>query len=172
MEIKSAVKGLFDQLRFVLEQIDDQHYKTPSVSLSGATVGQHFRHSLEFFSCLVIGGDVGVVNYDKREREASLESHRYNALDFLAQLAEQIERIDCKQEVVLELSYSHTSDQPLKVQSNFGRELIYNIEHAVHHMALIKIGLREIGADLTIPEGFGVANSTIRYQRQSESSSS
>jgi hypothetical protein len=44
------------------------------------------------------------------------------------------------------------------------RELVYNIEHVVHHMALVKIGLKELLPDLDLPDDFGVAVSTIRYQ--------
>ena len=50
--------------------------------------------------------------------------------------------------------------------SNLDRELVYNIEHAIHHMALIKIGIKEVAPQLQLPEGFGVANSTIRHKKQ------
>ena len=53
-----------------------------------------------------------------------------------------------------------------RVESTLDRELIYNIEHAIHHMAMIKIGLKVLAPELHLPENFGVAPSTIRYRHQ------
>ena len=47
------------------------------------------------------------------------------------------------------------------VESTLERELVYNIEHAVHHMAMIKIGLRQIAPEILIDKNFGVAQSTV-----------
>ena len=166
MEIKQAVSNIFDQLRFVLEQISDDQYKTPSVSLSSSTIGQHIRHSLEFFSCLYQSQATGLVNYDNRKREILLEENRPFAIECLSKLLTQIEEMDNQKELILELSYGQSAADPIRVPSNFNRELVYNIEHAIHHMALIKIGLRELTPDLCTPSGFGVANSTLRYNQE------
>lgn len=170
MEIKFAVKNLFGQLYNVIEQLTDEQYQTPSVSLSGSTIGQHMRHSLEFFSCLVAGEKLGIVNYDNRERDLQLEQSRAKALNVLDLLQREIHTLDASKELTLELSYSFEENNTVQVPSNIGRELVYNIEHAVHHMALIKIGIMEIASNLELPEGFGVASSTIRYQREQEQS--
>ena len=79
-----------------------------------------------------------------------------------------LSELNGQQPITLELSYSHTSNDPIRVASNFERELVYNIEHAIHHMALIKIGIKEVAPQLQLPEGFGVANSTIRHKKQQE----
>ena len=41
-----------------------------------------------------------------------------------------------------------------------------NIEHAVHHMALVKIGLRDVAPRVTLPAGFGIVVSTLRHQER------
>ncbi len=51
------------------------------------------------------------------------------------------------------------------IASNFYRELIYNIEHAVHHMAIMKIGVLEVAPYVSMPLDFGVAVSTIRHKK-------
>ena len=154
MEIKSAVNNLFDQLRFVLENLSEKQYKTPSVSLSGSTIGQHIRHSLEFFSCLINSKESGIVNYDKRERNPEIEESIELALEMLNQLSVEVKESLCKNDLILELSYSHINDECF--------------EHAIHHLALIKIGMIEIASEVALPQGFGVADSTIRYQNQQE----
>ena len=166
MEIKPAVSSIFDQLRYVLERITDEAYKAPSVSLSGSTIGQHIRHALEFFGCLCDSQESGTVNYDNRKRDILLEENRSFALACLSDLLSQIEALNDQNELILELSYGELYADPIRVPSNFNRELVYNIEHAIHHMALIKIGLRELTPELVIPKGFGVANSTLRYNQE------
>jgi hypothetical protein len=43
------------------------------------------------------------------------------------------------------------------------RELAYNIEHTIHHMAIIKQSIIEHFTYIDLPEYFGVASSTVRY---------
>jgi len=42
------------------------------------------------------------------------------------------------------------------------RELQYNIEHAVHHLAIIKIGVKTLEDSFKLDDNFGIAASTIR----------
>ncbi len=48
--------------------------------------------------------------------------------------------------------------------SSFHREVAYNIEHAIHHMALLKVAVNQTLHYIQLPENFGVASSTVRYQ--------
>ena len=50
------------------------------------------------------------------------------------------------------------------MKSSFYRELSYNIEHAIHHMALLKVAVKQTLTYISLPENFGVASSTIRYR--------
>jgi hypothetical protein len=42
---------------------------------------------------------------------------------------------------------------------------MFSISHAIHHYALISMICRYLG--ITLPEGFGVAPSTIHYRKES-----
>jgi len=66
--------------------------------------------------------------------------------------------------LLLEVGYDVANDNFVTVETTAMRELVYNIEHAVHHMAIIKIGVREIANYIELPLDFGIAASTIRYQ--------
>lgn len=46
------------------------------------------------------------------------------------------------------------------IATNFYRELLYNIEHCIHHQAIIKIAMLHMGKT-QIPAHFGVAKSTM-----------
>ena len=51
-----------------------------------------------------------------------------------------------------------------EVKSSFERELLYCLDHAIHHQALIKIGLKELELSHLVSPDFGVAYSTLRYR--------
>ena len=51
------------------------------------------------------------------------------------------------------------------IETNYYRELMYNIEHCIHHQAIIKIALLNFGKT-EIAENLGVAKSTIEYKKQ------
>ncbi|KPM32074.1 Hypothetical protein I595_1723 [Croceitalea dokdonensis DOKDO 023] len=53
----------------------------------------------------------------------------------------------------------------VSVQSTFFRELLYNIEHLVHHLAIIKIGIQSLESKVEISDDFGIAASTIRNRK-------
>ena len=52
-----------------------------------------------------------------------------------------------------------------KSTTNYYREIAYNLEHTIHHMALIRVGLRELG-DIAVDDSYGVASSTLKYRKQ------
>ncbi len=52
----------------------------------------------------------------------------------------------------------------LEIPTNFYREMVYNIEHCIHHQALIKVALNEMEANHLINKNFGIAPSTIQYR--------
>lgn len=53
----------------------------------------------------------------------------------------------------------------MRIQSNYYRELLYNLEHCVHHQALIKVAVLQF-ENILIDDNFGVARSTIEYRKQ------
>ncbi len=164
MSIKPAVDEIFNQLSWLLAQLSNDEYSQVSPQLNGASVGQHVRHTLEFFKCLIDGSKTGSVNYDLRERDIFLESNTLQAKALIEELIGSFDSMEEKQEIDLIQSYGEGSE-PICAQSNVLRELVYNLEHAVHHMALIRIGLREVKPKLKLEDSFGVASSTIRYKK-------
>jgi hypothetical protein len=54
-------------------------------------------------------------------------------------------------------------EEIVTVNTNYYRELLYNMDHAIHHCALIRIGLMRFH-QVNIPNGFGIAPSTIRHR--------
>ncbi len=166
MQLVQACTLILRQLEDVVHQLSEKEFTQPSAALSQSTIGQHLRHTLEFFMCLQAGFDKGVVNYDKRSHDKLVENDKFIALNAISAIKDFIATQATDKHLKLEVGYERNSEDCVVVDTNYFRELTYNIEHAVHHMAIMKIGIREVAPGTTLPEGFGVAVSTIRHQEQ------
>ena len=162
MHLQLAVQNAFGQMTDVMDQLTNAQYTQSCVNLSGSTIGQHTRHIIEMYQCLLSGLQDGVVNYEARQRDILIESDK----QFAARLLEEIEKAVDQPNQALRLyaGFEAANQEQVQLDTNFYREIAYNLEHTIHHMALIKGGLLEISG-ITIPEGFGVASSTIKYRR-------
>ncbi len=166
IELKKAANDVLDQLSSVLIQISNEEYNAPIKVLNNSTIGQHVRHTLEFYLCLLDGYLLGVVNYDKRNHDTQIEENRLEALSVLDKISRFIDKLESDQGFILELDYGIKENETSQINTNINRELAYNIEHAIHHMAIMKIGLQALCNHLEIPEKFGIANSTLKYKSQ------
>ena len=164
MQLSDACANILNQLSDIVRQLDENDFAKPSAALSKSTIGQHTRHTLEFFLCLEQGFQKGIVNYDKRAHDKLIETDKFIALGAIDRIREFIAGQNSDQPLKLEVGYERESETYITIETNYFRELTYNIEHAVHHMAIMKIGLREVAPYVTFPADFGIAVSTIRHQ--------
>ena len=148
------------QVKELLLQIEDKDYAMRCTELSNASIGEHTRHILEMFQCLTNEYKSGVVNYDKRERNKLLETDTNFAVEQIELLLSIIDKPN--KELLLQES---GVDELISINTNYYRELVYNLDHCIHHQALIKIGLM-LNFDYKIDADFGVAFSTIEYRRR------
>jgi hypothetical protein len=163
MQLQQAVNTVFVQLAESLEQISQQEYIQPCKTLFNNTIGQHVRHVIELFQCLEKGYEHGVVNYEKRKRDLDIETDKALASRLLLEIHNGLGRSN--KELTLEATYDDHSTEPITIATNYFREVAYNLEHTIHHMALIRVGLTEV-ATIILPENFGVASSTVKYKKQ------
>jgi hypothetical protein len=164
-QLSHACLTILSQLENALSQISEHDFSKPSRVLSNSTMGQHLRHTLEFFICLRSGFEKGIVNYDKRAHDKLIESDKFIALSSIQGIKEFVQANNQDQPLKLEVGYEKDSEDCVTIETNYFRELTYNIEHAVHHMAIMKIGIREVADYVTLPPDFGIAVSTIRHKQ-------
>jgi hypothetical protein len=163
MKLKEPVVNLFEQLQYVLGELPNAQYTQPVPVLSNSSIGQHTRHILEFFIELDNGYQSGIVDYDKRIRNKAIESDRNFALATIQKIAASLVKQD--RDLLLQTEGSDENGiYSFTVFTNYFRELVYNLEHMVHHMALIRIGVNAI-SDVIVPDEFGVAASTLKYRK-------
>jgi hypothetical protein len=162
--IKSVASGTLSQLADFIAVIDNQHFTASSDLLLGSSIGQHVRHILEFYSGLKEGYATQKVNYDLRKRDLLIEQDKTVALLLIVDLIKWIETAK-PIPLVLEGSYGEEDAEVFSIASHLERELVYNIEHAIHHMAIIKIAAINLYA-YNLPVDFGVASSTLKHRTQ------
>jgi hypothetical protein len=171
MGIKNQSCQVLNQLKNSIEQLSEIEYKNPLPILNQSSIGMHVRHILEFYSCLFKGLELGVVNYDNRERNLDLQEKKAKAIDTINMIIQTIGTLDESNSVDLE--YCCDSDDcnqgVICIKTNVGRELLYNLEHTIHHKAIIKIAFVTIQKKELLPPNYGVAPSTIRHQEQVQS---
>ncbi|MFY7839185.1 MAG: hypothetical protein ACOVP7_02865 [Lacibacter sp.] len=163
MHLFTAVKNVLQQLTAVLDQLTAEQYQMASAYLSGSTIGQHTRHVIELYQCLLKGYDVQQVCYDDRKRDVRIETDILFAKELLQQIAGTVN----KENIDLQLTgtYDKAANGQIHITTNYYRELLYNHEHTIHHMALIRVGLKEVSTAVIDPD-FGIASSTIRHKEQ------
>ena len=161
MRLQQAIQNVFVQLTASLDLLTDDQYIYAGKTLSNATIGQHVRHIIEMFTCLEEGYIRGVINYENRKRDARIETEKDLAIVLLKKIYETLDREN--KPLILEAAYDENSTELIQFDTNYYREVAYNLEHTIHHMALIKVGIREV-SDISIPENFGVASSTIKFR--------
>lgn len=166
MQLSEATQAILNQVEFVVHQIKSEDYIKPVDVFNNSTIGQHVRHTLEFFECLMAGYASGKVSYDKRNHDKRIETDKELAILSIQKAKSFIAASNMNKSLQLEVDYNIEGADEIEVSSNMAREVIYNIEHAIHHMAIIKIGLQVLCPYVEIPFGFGVAISTLRYQQE------
>jgi|SRR5215813_4779211 len=163
MLLKHPIDNVFVQLSESLNQLSGEEYAQPSNILFHATIGQHVRHIIELFLCLEEGYEKGLVNYEKRKRDYRIETDKTFAASLLKDIYRRLNRPN--KDIILEAEDYGDTAEIVSIPSNYYREIAYNLEHTIHHMALIRVGINEVSS-VVLPDEFGVAYSTIKFRQQ------
>lgn len=147
----------------LLERLDDVQYAgKPN---NWAPVGAQYRHVLDHYRCFLGGVAGGRVDYDARGRDEWVERSRLAALDATRECLEGLTTLSGAMDrpIVVQMDSGAGPDQPDWRPSSAGRELQFLCSHTIHHYALIRRLLE--GAGVELDRAFGVAPSTLSYQR-------
>ncbi len=167
--LTAPLRALLAQLGDLLRETSDERYTAPPPVHLAGTLGGHVRHTLDHIAVLgAITADgrpaATVLDYDDRERGTDVETSVKSALDQVAVLDAQLQRLDAlpvDTPVDARLLLAPELPCPCGV-SCLAREVAFVLSHTVHHQALIAAHLRATGR--AMPEGFGVAPSTLRHR--------
>lgn len=149
------------QLEQLLQDIGKLRYTQPLELLEGHSIGQHVRHLLEFYQCLIDGLPGKTVNYAGRSRASVPETDPGYALSMVQEIKSALVASDSTDLIEVVADYPH---QQLKCLSSLGRELMFAFDHAIHHLAIIRVAVRHYWPEYSIPDHLGLAPSTVRHK--------
>ena len=163
MTPKEGTRFILQQLTEVLSLIPEKAYAQPLEIFNGSSIGQHFRHIYNFYEILFANWQKGIIDYAARQRETQVEKSPHAATLGLKQLITQLTDLneDSPLQILSDFSSEQSEERQL-VSSTLGRELAYAFDHTIHHLAIIKIGIKTAFPTITLPENLGVAPSTLR----------
>jgi hypothetical protein len=164
----SNIKQTLAELSDVVQLMNDAQFSNALTIFSGSSVGMHARHIIEFYQCLLTQSvDSQSVNYDKRNRDLLLQANTMYFKQTVNTVIESLEKLDSDRlNHPLSITSEDSEADATPINSSLARELQYNLEHTIHHAAFIKIGVLVQIPDAYLPHTFGVAPSTLRYQKQ------
>lgn len=155
------------EINGLLSKLSPAQYSKKLKILTQASIGQHVRHIIEFYQCLLHAEHRKEVNYDERQRNLKLETDIDFASETINGLVNTLSKVKQDFPITYVADYSTSDDEaPLSIQTTFYRELVYNLEHSIHHQALIKVAITEMNLTTLIAENFGYAPSTIRHLKR------
>jgi len=161
MKLIEGSTAVLSDAKLYLQKISATEYSTQIPMVFNTSIGSHTRHFIEFYQCLIAQAKSETINYSLRQRDLSIETEPLVALNAINEIINNLENLDLEALIVL-----HTSkEEAVAIKSTIGRELHYNIEHCIHHLALIKVSLNMVCPDMELPDHFGFAPSTIQHRK-------
>lgn len=163
--VKQKSIEILDQLGSLVSRIPGETYAMPLPCLQENSIGKHVRHVVEFFECLMEGLPLSEVNYDLRRRNLLLETDTDYALMQIGGIQKKLMEVQDGRFVLKADLGSGTQT----FQTSVFRELAFSLDHCIHHMALIRVGMQQHCPHIPMEEDLGVAFSTLRYLQQKPS---
>jgi uncharacterized damage-inducible protein DinB len=158
-----------DNVKEVCSLLEKENYTLQIGVLSNSSIGQHIRHIIEFYTCLLEGYSTGQINYDQRQRNVLIETLPDYAFSTIESIQAALNLSDFEKD----MEVIHTiADEAYTIRTTFARELYYMAEHTLHHFALIKIGFAASFPEIQLPLNFGIADSTVKHKHAQESCAS
>ena len=160
--IETNLRWLQQMIDF-LERLGGDLYMQPVASLGGQAIGPQFRHVIDFYDAFLAGLSQRRIDYTARKRDRVIESSRLAALDRLRGLRSKfaIGGTSLGDRVV----WVRVEDSPAEtyVMSSAYRELQELSSHTVHHLAIVAMIARTLGAEVN--PGLGVSPSTLTHRK-------
>lgn len=153
------------QMRACICLFSATEYAQPLEAFSGSSVGMHLRHVIEFYQHLLSAVAEGraEIDYDTRQRSLAIERCPAAAIEAVEGLIDYLPAIGKDRPLTLAFA---CHELPSYMPTALSRELCYNVEHCIHHLAIVKVGMKAHFPHKELPSDFGLAYSTKKHLRQ------
>jgi len=162
MEIVKNSKHILNQLIHLINSLTKDEYTSQLNMLNKSTIGQNIRHIVEFYNELEKGYSAGIIDYDNRSRNLSFEINQNLVKSELLKIIDTIKNYDLEKELLVVSNYGLSEKGKIYSKSSCRREIVYALDHTVHHLAIIKIAIQTKYKHINLDPNIGIAPSTLR----------
>lgn len=160
--LNDANAQALSKLNATLGNLSDAIYtKAPAPGLS--PIGGHVRHIIEFYQEFFKAEKNNFtpgLSYDNRQRNMLYETQRTAAISEIENLMGKCKTaITGNQPIALSMTTQCNNPDMEDMITTPARELFHLLDHATHHMALIKMTAEWLGCECD--QNFGMANATM-----------
>lgn len=155
------------QAKVFLQDVTAENYQMVNRPHFISSAGTHMRHILDHYLALKDGLSTGLVNYNKRNRFATIESCPQTALQEwqkVEQWLKEVNQLDADLPLTVACETSISKSQNTQTQSTLARELVFVASHAIHHFSLLAVMNSLLGNKDEVD--FGIAPTTATFIRQ------
>jgi uncharacterized damage-inducible protein DinB len=171
--MKVLLKSVKTSLEQIIAIVDALH-TLPKTRLDNLyteqNIGKHIRHISDHFYAVKHGIISDMINYNERNRGTNIETDSISAVNQLNELIGWLDGINNQyndesihQEVMIYSEVDCLQTLSMKFKSSLARELLYLINHTIHHAAHIGLICQRNGIE--IPLNTGMAPCTMTYLR-------
>lgn len=167
--MRTAFSQALTQCTAVLTALEKLPTPLADSLYTDANVGQHLRHVLDHTLALKESFSTKLVDYDKRHRGSEVETNRLVASQQFLLINRWIRtEIFDNRTLTVASEIDCDASHRMLFESNLHREILYIINHTIHHAAHIKLALDQFG--VTLPEEIGIAPGTASFNRSAKDS--
>jgi uncharacterized damage-inducible protein DinB len=172
-EARAQIDAIFEALALVASDERIRLYQNVGI-------GRHVRHIVDHFNALkdrkqIANGEaktspLSIIDYNQRSRDSDIErdfERGQSIVKALSHLPAALDPASLNQPVQVRAEISGTHTENGEFQSTLAREILYLINHTIHHAAYIKLLLR--GESLLLPAHIGIAPCTASFLRNKAS---
>lgn len=167
-DLSRALLGCVEQIETVLAIFLDPGERGNDRLYDESRVGAHLRHILDHFANVLAGARGELIDYDRRTRGSAVERDPRCAQRALRVLRRELSELpQSATPVIVRTEIDCEVSRSVTVESTLERELIYLLNHSIHHLAYIKLTLVQHGFHL--PDTVGLAPATASHERECRS---
>ena len=162
-ELIKANIAVLEQVMTFVTCCHDETYKG-TLPNAPSSIGKHIRHILDHYQCLERGLPTQLINFNDRSRDSQVEFQRPLALESTNHFIVWLQTLDLDKQAIKVISDTELGRPTnVTIESTAERELLYLINHTVHHLAYAALLAKLHGH--SVPDSIGVAPSTFNYQK-------
>jgi hypothetical protein len=153
-----------DQIVVITLAVFDVEQSQSTEIYQKTRLGCHVRHVLDHYDALLQGVADGQIDYNRRNRNSAIETDIAVALSAITTLQTKLRMIEEDKRaftVISEINCSYTIIQSFG--STLARELLYLMNHTIHHTAYMKLLIQPYDINLANP--IGIAPGTATFLR-------